>query len=77
MTRLYLRSQFRGKGLGRALAERIIAEARQIGYRQMRLDTVEPMMKDAVAMYRRLGFKETAPYRPNPIAGAMYMELEL
>ena len=43
----------------------------------MRLDTVEPMMKDAVAMYRRLGFKETAPYRPNPIAGAMYMELEL
>jgi len=77
MKRLYLRSQFRGKGLGRALAERIIAEARQIGYRQMRLDTVEPMMKDAVAMYRRLGFKETAPYRPNPIAGAMYMELEL
>jgi putative acetyltransferase len=77
MKRLYLRPQFRGKGLGRTLAERIIAEARQIGYRQMRLDTVEPVMKDAVAMYRKLGFKEVAPYRTNPIAGAMYMELIL
>jgi GNAT superfamily N-acetyltransferase len=77
MKRLYLRPQFRGQGLGRALAERIIAEARQIGYRHMRLDTVEPVMKDAVAMYRKLGFKEVAAYRPNPIAGAMYLELEL
>jgi putative acetyltransferase len=77
MKHLYLRPQFRGKGLGRALAERIIAEARQIGYQQMRLDTVETEMKDAVAMYRKLGFKEIAPYRSNPIAGAMYMELKL
>jgi putative acetyltransferase len=77
MKRLYLRPQFRGKGLGRALAERIIAEARQIGYHRMRLDTVEPVMRDAVAMYRKLGFSEIAPYRPNPIAGAIYMELEL
>ena len=77
MKRLYLRPQFRGKGLGRALAERIIAEARQIGYKRMRLDTVEPVMKDAVAMYRRFGFKEIAPYCSNPIAGALYMELEL
>jgi GNAT superfamily N-acetyltransferase len=77
MKRLYLRPQFRGKGLGRALAERIIAEARQIGYHRMRLDTVEPVMRDAVAMYRNLGFSEIAPYRPNPIAGAIYMELEL
>jgi ribosomal protein S18 acetylase RimI-like enzyme len=77
MKRLYLRPQFRGHGLGRALAERIITEARQIGYHSMRLDTVEPVMKDAVAMYRKLGFKEIAPYRPNPIAGAIYMELKL
>jgi ribosomal protein S18 acetylase RimI-like enzyme len=77
MKRLYLRPQFRGQGLGRALAERIIAEARQIGYQRMRLDTVEPVMKDAVVLYRRLGFTEIAPYCPNPIAGALYMELKL
>jgi putative acetyltransferase len=77
MKRLYLRSSFRGKGLGRALAEAIIGEARSIGYRRMRLDTIEPIMKDAVEMYRKLGFREVAPYRPNPIAGAMYMELNL
>jgi putative acetyltransferase len=77
MKRLYLRPQFRGKGLGRILAERIIAEASGIGYRRMRLDTVEPVMKDAVAMYRRLGFKDIEPYCRNPVAGAMYMELQL
>lgn len=77
MKRLYLRPQFRGKGLGRALADQIIAEACQIGYHRMRLDTVEPVMKDAVAMYRKIGFHEIAPYRANPIAGAMYMELQL
>ncbi len=77
MKRLYLRPQFRGKGLGRALADHIIAEARQIGYQCMRLDTVEPVMKDAVAMYRKLGFKEIAPYCPNPMSGVIYMELQL
>ena len=77
MKRLYLRPQFRGNGAGRALAERILAEARAIGYKSIRLDTVEPVMKEAVAMYRRLGFKEIAPYRENPIAGALYMQLEL
>lgn len=77
MKRLYLRPRVRGKGLGRVLADRIIAEARQIGYQRMRLDTVEPLMQDAVAMYRKIGFKQITPYRPNPIAGAMYMELQL
>jgi ribosomal protein S18 acetylase RimI-like enzyme len=77
MKRLYVRPQFRGKGLGRALAERVIADARQISYKQLRLDTVEPMMRAAVAMYRQLGFGEIAPYRENPIEGALYMELQL
>jgi len=77
MKRLYLRPQFRGRGLGRVLAETVIAEARGMGYRKMRLDTVEPVMPNAVAMYRRLGFKEIEAYRVNPIAGVVYMELEL
>jgi putative acetyltransferase len=77
MKRLYLRPRFRGKGAGRALAETVIAQAQTQGYRRMRLDTVEPVMKDAVKLYRQLGFEEIAPYRPNPIAGALYMELLL
>ena len=77
MKRLYVRPQFRGKGLGRILAGRVISEARAQGYTRMRLDTVEPVMRDAVAMYRKLGFREIAPYCSNPIAGAMYMEIEL
>jgi putative acetyltransferase len=77
MKRLYLRPAFRGKKIGRALAQTVIAEARNIGYQRMRLDTVEPVMRDAVALYRILGFKEIAPYRPNPIEGAMCMELQL
>ena len=77
MKRLYLRPAFRGKGLGRVLTEEILRQARAIGYRKLRLDTVEPVMKDAVAMYRRLGFREIAPYRENPMAGTLYMEVEL
>ena len=77
MKRLYVRPQFRGKGLGNILAEKVIADARKIGYKQLRLDTVESDMGTAIAMYRKLGFREIAPYRANPIEGALYMELQL
>lgn len=77
MKRLYVRPAFRGKRLGFNLVQTVIDSAREIGYALMRLDTVEPIMKDAVAMYRRFGFREIAPYRVNPIAGALYMELDL
>jgi putative acetyltransferase len=75
--RLYVRPQFRGTGLGKMLTDTVISEAKSIGYKKARLDTVEPKMKNAVGLYRALGFREIAPYRPNPIEGAMYMELEL
>jgi len=76
MKRLYTRPTFRRLGIGRALCEAVVREARRIGYLRMRLDTL-PSMAAARAMYLAFGFREIAPYRYNPIEGAMFLELEL
>jgi putative acetyltransferase len=75
--RLYVRPRFRGQGLGKILVQRIIAAARAIGYEKLQLETVEPRMPTAVTLYRLLGFQEIAPYRADPIEGALYMELRV
>jgi putative acetyltransferase len=77
MKRLYVRPQFRGRGFGRTLTENLIQEARGIGYKRMRLDTLPGKMDPAIAMYRSLGFKNIEPYYNNPVEGAAFMELKL
>jgi putative acetyltransferase len=76
LKRLYVRLTARGSGVGLALTEAALDLARQAGYSRIRLDTL-PIMTAAQKLYRRLGFREIAPYRSNPIPGARYMECEL
>jgi len=76
MKRLYVKPAHRRKKVGRELAVAMIEEAKRLGYRVMRLDTVEAM-KEASALYRALGFQPIDAYTYNPLPGAMYFELKL
>jgi GNAT superfamily N-acetyltransferase len=77
MKRLYVRPPFRTGSLGRALIDRIVQTARELGYRRMRLDTHPPTMMAAVNLYRRMGFYEVAPDPLTPMDGLLYLELSL
>ena len=76
MKRLYVRPDFRGRGLGRRCAEEIVRIAGEMGYTAMRLDTL-PTLGEAMALYRSMGFVEIAPYAENPVEGVVFMELGL
>ena len=77
MKRLYVRPKFRGHSIGRVIAEKLIHDSSEIGYRVMRLDTVPGKMDRAIALYRLLGFRETKPYYGTPVKNTLFMELTL
>jgi GNAT superfamily N-acetyltransferase len=80
--RLYVRPAARGRGIARAIIERLLADARTIGYARVRLDTLV-FMTEALALYRSLGFREIEPYgdgetaRYGIEAESVYLELGL
>jgi putative acetyltransferase len=77
MKRLWVEPGFAGHGIGRALAEAIIAAARQIGYQRMRLDTLPARMPAAQHLYAALGFREIPAYYHNPLPDVVMLEREL
>jgi len=76
MKRMYVQPRARGGGWGRKLAGRIVADARAIGYREIRLDTLGHL-HEAQALYKSMGFRMIDPYYNNPLAGVVYMALAL
>lgn len=76
MKRLYVPPEGRGLGLGRRLVEAVMSEARRLGYREIRLDTL-PSMTGAQALYLKLGFEVTPPYYDTPITGTVFLRRTL
>ena len=76
MKRLYVRPQFRGKHIGARLVEKIIEDAKEIGYAHLLLDTL-PFLERAIRMYKKYGFYEIESYNDSPMSTAVYMKLDL
>ena len=76
MKRLYVRPEFRGRGLGRRMAEEIARRARELGYRTLVLDTLGTM-EAAQGLYVSMGFKPATSYYVNPLPNVKYFSLDL
>lgn len=76
MKRFYVRPQFRGRKLGVQLMQKIIMDAREIGYSHMLLDTL-PFLEDAIRMYKKSGFYTIDRYNDSPVSTSIYMRLDL
>lgn len=74
--RLYVKSSVRGRGVARDLANQLIDDARAIGYRTLKLDTLE-RMHAALTLYESLGFTRCKPYYHNPLGSPVYLSLDL
>lgn len=74
--RLYVRPEYRGNGIATALVERIIEDARNIGYKELYLDTL-PELESAVRLYKSFGFEETGQYNDSPVDKTIFMKLSL
>ena len=76
MKRLYVRPAFRGHRIGDALVDRILQDARAIGYRHMLLDTL-PFLESAIYIYQKRGFYEIPCYNDSPVATTIFMQYDL
>jgi ribosomal protein S18 acetylase RimI-like enzyme len=74
--RLYVRPQARGQGVARALVRAMLQEAAELGYREIKLDTL-PHMTTAIALYRALGFDDIPPYGSHPYPGLVTLGKKL
>ena len=76
MKRLYVKPQFRGKNIGKLLVQKIITEAKEIGYSHMLLDTL-PFLEKAIYLYKQFGFYTIDSYNNSPMSTSIYMRLDL
>ena len=76
MKRLYVKPEFRNKGIAKMLVEKVISDSKEIGYSSMLLDTL-PFLQTAIKMYKKIGFYEIGCYNDSPLDNTIYMKLDL
>ena len=76
MKRLYVKPEFRNKGIAKMLVKKVISDSKEIGYSSMLLDTL-PFLQTAIKMYKKIGFYEIGCYNDSPLDNTIYMKLDL